>query len=95
MTGTIGETWLLRQQRANEPMSSRHLAELLRKAERKAGLPKLPRGAWHLCRRKWASERQDLPAKDAMAAGGWQDERTFRVYQQAAAETTRAVIAHK
>ena len=45
--------------------------------EASIALPMLPRGVWHPYRRKWAKERQHLPAKDVMGAGGWKDMKTL------------------
>jgi hypothetical protein len=42
----------------------------LRCAETLAKLPKLARGAWHLVRPQFASERRHLPDADIMAAAG-------------------------
>ena len=66
----------------------------LQRAEVKAELPKLERGAWHAFRRLWASERRHLPAQDVMAAGGWRDVRVMqRAYQHADAATMFSVVA--
>ena len=45
-------------------------AAFLRQAEAAAGVEKLDGGLWHACRRKWATERKELPLKDVAAAGG-------------------------
>lgn len=60
----------------------------LRVAEEFAGLTKLMGGLWHPYRRKWATERKDLPVKDVMAAGGWLDVDTLRKSYQQADRTT-------
>lgn len=41
------------------------------------GVPKLKGALWHAYRRKWATERKDLPLRDVMAAGGWKDVTTL------------------
>lgn len=62
--------------------------------EKRAGLPKLDGGLLHAFRRKWATERKDLPVKDVAAAGGWKDVGTLLTcYQQADRETMLAVMS--
>jgi hypothetical protein len=57
--------------------------EQLLVAEQKAGLEHLKGGAWHPFRRKWATERKDLPLVDVKATGGWRDTNTLLTcYQQ-------------
>ena len=57
--------------------------EQLLVAEEKAGLEHLKGGAWHPFRRKWATERKDLPLVDVKATGGWRDTNTLLTcYQQ-------------
>jgi hypothetical protein len=52
--------------------------------ETAAGVEKLEGGLWHAYRRKWATERKELPLKDVAAAGGWKDVTTLlRCYQHA------------
>jgi hypothetical protein len=46
-------------------------------AEQYAGLEHLRGGVWHPFRRKWATERKDLPLVDGMAVGGWKDATTL------------------
>lgn len=53
------------------------LSQWIRKAEQDAGLPKLPGGTCHPYRRKWRSERNHLPIKAVMHAGGWSDVQTM------------------
>ena len=63
--------------------------EWLLEAERLAELPKLAGGAWHPCRRKWATARKHLPLKDVAAGGGWKcTEMLLRCYQQPDEDTT-------
>lgn len=65
------------------PMNKMQAANMLARAERLAGLPKLERGLWHAYRRAWASERKHLPDADVSAAGGWRDLATMkRSYQR-------------
>ena len=51
-------------------------------------LNKLLGGLWHAYRRKWATERKDLPLKDVAAAGGWKDVTTLLTCYQHADEAT-------
>ena len=64
-------------------------------AEKKAGLPKQPRGLWHAYRRLWASQRKHLSLKDVAAAGGWKDVNTLlEVYQQSDDASILAVTSY-
>ncbi len=63
------------------------------KAEQAAGLEHLRGGIWHPYRRKWATERKDLPVKDVAAAGGWRSLQALQeCYQAADKQTTLAVV---
>jgi hypothetical protein len=62
-------------------------------AERRAGLPKLRGGVFHPYRRRWAIERQHLPAIEVAKAGGWGDTQALtRIYQRATAEGVAAAV---
>jgi hypothetical protein len=66
--------------------------EFLHKAHR-AGLETLKGGLWHPWRRKWATERKDMPLRDLAAAGGWRDPTTLlKCYQQPDEDTMRRVV---
>ena len=81
--GAVGDGWLFPQEEQDAPDSTDMLSQRLRRAEAKAGLPKLDGGVWHPFRRKWRTERKHLPDRDVMDAGGWADERTMReCYEQ-------------
>lgn len=69
----------------------------LRKAERRAGLPKLAGGAYHPYRRLWASERAGLPDAAVAEAGGWKDERVMKAsYQRVSGDVVLAAVeAHR
>lgn len=54
-----------------------------------AGIEKPEGAGWHSFRRKWVTERKDLPRPDVMAAGGWKSESAFSRYEQPDPETTR------
>jgi hypothetical protein len=65
----------------------------LRRAEVRAGLVKLERGAWHPYRRLWAVERKHLPDVDVAWAGGWRDLATMkRSYQRSDGATVLRVV---
>ena len=53
-----------------------------------AEVEKLDGGLWHAYRRKWATERKDLPLKDVAAAGGWKDVTTLLTCYHHADEAT-------
>lgn len=76
-----------------QPVSRYRAAEWLTRAERRAKLPKLERGAYHPYRRLWASERRHLPDVAVAAGGGWKDPATMKTsYQQPDPETLLKVI---
>jgi integrase len=79
---------------ARDGVMDRHLFDKwLSVAEARAGLPKLDGSLWHAYRRKWASERKQLPLKDVAAAGGWKDVTVLlEVYQQADDQSVLAVM---
>jgi integrase len=67
----------------------------LRDAETRAQLERLPGGLWHPFRRRWATQRKNLSAKDVAAVGGWVDTATLqRCYQLADESTMEAVVLH-
>jgi hypothetical protein len=70
------------------PFAAAQVPELRRQAEKAAGLDTLDGGLWHAYRRKWATERKDLPLKDVAAASGWKDVRTLLTCYQHADEAT-------
>ena len=72
----------------NAPWAAAQCQDFLRRAETAAGLEKLLGGLWHAYRRKWATERKDLPLKDVAAAGGWKDVTTLLTCYQHADEAT-------
>ena len=74
-------------------ISKERASEWLRDAETLAGVPKQEGGLWHPYRRKWATERKDLPVADVAAAGGWSDRATVQnIYQQVDQETLLRVV---
>lgn len=71
-----------------------HARALLARAEKAGGLEELEGSDFHAYRRKWATERKHLSAKDVAAAGGWRDLRTLeRSYTHVDAETLLAVVS--
>lgn len=78
------EGWLFPSERkAGSTVARWTMDDYLREAYEKAGVPRLEGGLWHPWRRKWATERKNLPLKDVAAAGGWRDYQTLlRSYQQ-------------
>jgi hypothetical protein len=68
-------------------------SHVLRRAEERAGLVKLERGAWHPYRRLRAVERRHPPDVDVARAGGWRDLVTMkRSYQRADPVTVLRVV---
>jgi integrase len=84
----VGDGWVFRQAHKDAPWAPAQCQEALRQAELVAGVEKLEGGLWHAYRRKWATERKDLPLKDMAAAGGWKDVATLLTSYQHADEGT-------
>ena len=81
--GAISGPLFPEQRDSSQHMAAEMLDQWLRIAETRAGVPKLKGALWHAYRRKWATERKDLPLRDVMAAGGWKDVTTLLTsYQQ-------------
>jgi integrase len=77
----------------SKPIRYELALDWLRKAEKKAKIPKQERGAFHAFRRMWATERKHLPDIDVAAAGGWSDTRALKAsYQHADPDTMRRVV---
>ncbi len=69
------------------------MSRLLRSTYKRAGLETLEGGLWHPWRRKWATERKDMPLKDVAEAGGWRDPNTLlKCYQQPDEATMTRVV---
>jgi len=76
--------WLFPLETKDRPWHRTVFDGLLRTAEKKAKVTPLEGGLWHPYRRKWATERKNLPTVDVMKAGGWADRTTMETcYQQA------------
>jgi integrase len=74
----IGKAYLFPAPRdPSKPVRYELTVNWLRKAEELGGLEPQPGGAWHPFRRRWASERRDLPLVDVAKAGGWSSTRTL------------------
>jgi integrase len=86
--GSVGDGWVFRQATKDAPWAPAQCQDYLRQAEAAAGVEKLEGGLWHAYRRKWATERKDLPLKDVAAAGGWKDVTTLLTCYQHAEEAT-------
>ena len=81
--GGIGDGWLFPRADGSGPWPRDIFCEQLLVAEEKAGLEHLKGGAWHPFRRKWATERKDLPLVDVKATESWKDTNTLLTcYQQ-------------
>jgi integrase len=84
----IGHGWVFKQSQKDAAWAGSQCQEHLRQAEAAAKVEKLDGGLWHAYRRKWATERKDLPLKDVAAAGGWKDVTTLLTCYQHADEAT-------
>lgn len=81
--GAAGGYLFPRQGDPGQPVPPELLSQWIRKAEDKAGLPKLSGGTTHPFRRMWRSERAHHPLKAVAVAGGWTDLDTMlRCYDQ-------------
>lgn len=91
----IGTAYLFPSPRnARRPISKDLASDWLRKAEALAGLKPLDGSLWHAYRRKWATERKDLPDRDVAAAGGWSDLTSLKTaYQQPDTATLYRVVS--
>lgn len=79
----------------SKPVNKYLADKWLRKAEKMTGIPTQKGSLWHAYRRKWATERKDLPDVDVATAGGWKTTATLkRAYQQADPETMLEVVLH-
>jgi integrase len=75
------------------PWTRFHARNLLRRAEKRAGVDAIDGGDFHPYRRKWSTERKHLPARDVAEVGGWKDLRSLeRSYQKADAATMLTVV---
>lgn len=76
-----------------KPWSRYHARDLLERAELAAKIEHLEGGDFHVYRRKWATERKALPAKDVAETGGWRDLRSLeRAYTHSDPQTMLAVV---
>jgi integrase len=88
------DAWLFPSKHdASRPVDVFRMSRLLRSAYKRAGLETLEGGLWHPWRRKWATERKDMPLKDVAEAGGWRDPNTLlKCYQQPDEATMTRVV---
>lgn len=74
--------------------SRHHVRALLERAEDKAEVGHLDGSDFHAYRRKWATERKHLPARDVASAGQWRDLRTLETaYTHADEQTMLTVVS--
>jgi integrase len=74
----VGDVYLFARVRSpDRAVSQDELSQWARALEREAQVPHLDGGLSRPWRRKWSKERKHLPVTDVMAAGGWQDIKTF------------------
>ena len=97
---SIGDTWVFPSPGdGSEPCFHHYMKELWRRAERAAGLERMPRRGWHSLRRKFATELKEMPLKDLSEVGGWANPQTVlscyqhpdRVTQREALEARKPV----
>ncbi len=74
----VGDGWLFPCAEKDDHWPREVFGELFSRVERHAGLPHLKGGQFHPFRRKWATERKNMPTVDVMAAGGWKDTQTLQ-----------------
>lgn len=74
------------------PVSYELASTWLKRAERRAKLPKQRGTLWHAYRRKWATERKHLPIQDVMQAGGWSDPTCLQTMFQQPDEATLYLV---
>jgi hypothetical protein len=84
----VGDGWVFPQAFKDAPWAPAQCQDFLRRAEAVAGVERLDGGLWHAYRRKWATERKELPLKDVAAGGGWKDVTTLLTCYQHADEAT-------
>jgi hypothetical protein len=91
----IGKAYLFPAQAdATQPVRYELASKWLRRAERRAKVPKHRGSLWHAYRRKWATERKHLPIQDVMAAGGWSDPTCLQtIYEQPDDATLYRVVS--
>ena len=81
------------QRDTSKPVCVSVMSRCLRAAYGRAGVAPRPGGLWHPWRRKWATERKDMPLTDVAAAGGWRDPTTLlKCYQQPDEDTMNRVV---
>ncbi len=91
---SIGDGYVFPRVMDDRPWAREVFRELLIRAEQHAEVAHVRGGAWHPYRRKWATERGDMPVKALMVAGGWKDLQTLVNYQQPTEETILQVMSH-
>ncbi len=90
--GIVGEAWLFPMLRFPKRHWTRGVADhLLRRCEKKAGVPHLKGGSMHPYGRKWFTERKHHPVPDVAAAGDCTPQNVLR-YSKADEQTVFAVV---
>lgn len=76
------------------PWTRFYARDLLARAEKLAKLTPIEGGDFHPYRRKWSTERKNLPTADVAHAGGWRDLRSLeRSYQKSDPATVLRVMS--
>lgn len=90
--GIIGDGWLFRAPKGDEPLTVDRASKWWREAEEAAGVPRRSGQGWHSLRRRWATARKGLSLRDVAQVGGWKTTQVLsNVYQMADRDTMEAV----
>lgn len=89
----LSSQWLFPGERSGKPVDVSVMSRRLREAYARAELEPLDGSLWHTFRRKWATERKDMPVMDVAEAGAWRDTATLlKSYQQSDEATVTRVV---
>ena len=90
----IGDALLFPSRRKpSQPVSRHTAAAWLKRAFRRANVPKPDGSLWHCFRRSWGTARKHLPLPDVLGAGGWNSAEAYiRCYASATMEGMRTVV---
>lgn len=79
-----------------EPVDRFRPRDWWRRLELLSGIERIPGRGWHSLRRKFATEHMDLPMRELMAIGGWQNEHTILTcYQKPREVQLRAALQRR
>lgn len=97
MVPGIGDAWVLPNPRnALGHWNYLQARDWWYKAERLAGIPRVPAMGWHACRRRFATDLKNIPLPDLAKLGGWKSTQTIlRCYQMADEETMRTALEQR